>query len=54
MTRKQEIQEEIGNLTNRLFMNSMIDHWTDEDREFDRKTRAKIEVLKEELKNLDE
>lgn len=43
---KEEIKEQIADWEQRKFMNSMADHWTAEDYEFDRKCREKIEELK--------
>ena len=51
-TMKEDIENQIELLEERLFLVDMIDHWDDEDRELYTTLSKKIKELKEQLNNL--
>lgn len=50
---KEEIIKEMNDVRASRFMNAMNDHWSEEDRDFDRKCGERMAALAKELDDLE-
>lgn len=48
---KEELQEQIKQLEDRIFYHDMIDHWDREDYDISREMELELSILKEKLKS---